>query len=264
MIAGLPLGFAEPLVLIALVTLPALWLLLRLIPPRPRRINFPPTRLLLQIAPKEETPARTPWWLTLLRLLLAAVVIVAAAGPLWNPPLTAMTTRAPIAILIDDGWAAAAAWEARLRTADDIIARAENDHRAVALIPLSEGPRDISFATAASARVRLHQIKPQPHTVDRTEALPAVTRFLSDPRAVELVWLADGVELGRGADFVKALAPLVDKRAITIVSGGIAQPLALTAADNAAGALSVQVLRTAGSADSGTVRALDLKGLPLG
>ena len=56
MIAGLPIGFAEPLVLIGLLTLPVLWWLLRLIPPRPRRIDFPPTRLLLEIAPKEETP----------------------------------------------------------------------------------------------------------------------------------------------------------------------------------------------------------------
>src|SRR5271169_2250828 len=170
MIGGIPLGFAEPLVLIGLVTLPALWLLLRLIPPRPRRIDFPPTRLLMEIAPREETPARTPWWLTLLRLLLAALVIVAAAGPLWNPPLATTKTRGPIAILIDDGWTAAATWDARLRTADDIITRAESDHRAVALIPLSEGTRDISFATAGSARVRLHRIKPAPHTVDRTEA----------------------------------------------------------------------------------------------
>jgi hypothetical protein len=265
MIAGLPLGFAEPLVLIGLLTLPALWWLLRLIPPRPLRIDFPPTRLLLEIAPKEETPARTPWWLTLLRLLLAALVIVAAAGPLWNPPLTAMKTRAPLAILIDDGWAAAAAWDARLRTADDVIARADNDRRAVALIPLSEGTRDISFATAASARVRLHQLRPQPQTVDRIEALPAITRFLAQQDDVELVWLSDGVDLGHGADFVKGLGPLVDNRAMTIVSGGIADARALTAADNAAGALSVKVLRaSSGAANSGTVRALDLKGLPLG
>jgi hypothetical protein len=222
MIGGLPLGFAEPLVLIGLLTLPVLWWLLRLIPPRPRRIDFPPTRLLLEIAPKEETPARTPWWLTLMRLALAALVIIAAAGPLWNPPVAAMKTRAPIAILIDDGWTAAAAWDARLRTADDVIARAENDRRAVALIPLSEGIRDISFATAASARVRLHQIKPAPHTVDRTEALPAIARFLADTHDVELVWLSDDIDLGRGADFVKAFAPMLDNRAMTIVSGGIA------------------------------------------
>src|SRR5271167_3811354 len=265
MIGGLPIGFAQPLVLIGLLTLPVLWWLLRLIPPRPRRIDFPPTRLLLQIAPKEETPARTPWWLTLLRLLLAAVVIVAAAGPLWNPPLTTMTTRAPVAILIDDGWAAAAAWDARLRTAEDIITRAESDHRAVAIIPISEGTRDISFAAAGSARVRLQQIKPKPHTVDRTEALPAIGRFLAATRDVEVIWLSDAIDLGRGGDFVKALAPMLDTRPMTIVAGGIAGPRALTAADNAAGALSVKVLRAAaGAAETGTVRALDLKGLPLG
>ena len=265
MIGGLPLGFAEPLVLIGLLTLPVLWWLLRLIPPRPRRIDFPPTRLLLEIAPREETPARTPWWLTVMRLLLAALVILAAAGPLWNPPLTTMTARAPIAILIDDGWAAAATWDARLRTAEDIISRAESDHRAVALIPLSEGTRDISFAPAGSARVRLQLIKPKPHTVDRTEALPAISRFLAATREVELVWLSDAVDLGRGADFTKGLAPLLDTRPMTIVAGGIAGARALTAADNAAGALSVKVLRAAsGTTETGSVRALDLKGLPLG
>jgi len=265
MIGGLPLGFAEPLVLIGLLTLPVLWWLLRLVPPRPRSIDFPPTRLLLEIAPKEETPARTPWWLTIMRLLLAGLVIIAAAGPLWNPPLATITTRAPIAILIDDGWAAAAAWDARLRTAEDIIARAENDHRAVALVPLSEGTRDISFAAAGSARVRLQLIKPRPHTVDRTEALPAIARFLAATPEVELIWLSDAVDLGRGADFVQGLAPLLNTRAMTIVSGGVNGARALAAAENAAGALSVKVLRSATSGvETGAARALDLKGLPLG
>src|SRR5271155_2841512 len=156
MIGALPLGFAEPLVLIGLLTLPVLWWLLRLIPPRPRRLEFPPTRLLLEIAPKEETPARTPWWLTLMRLAPAALVIIAAAGPLWHPPLATTKSRGPLAILVDDDWAAAATWDARLRTADDIIARAADDRRAVALVPLSQGPRDVSLETAGSARVRLH------------------------------------------------------------------------------------------------------------
>src|SRR5580700_8883340 len=190
MIGGLPIGFAQPLVLIGLLTLPVLWWLLRLIPPRPRRIDFPPTRLLLEIAPKEETPARTPWWLTLMRLTLAALVIFAAAGPLWHPPLTATKSNAPVAILLDDGWTAAATWDARMRTADDIIARAEDDRRAVALIPLSEGPRDISLEPAGSARVRLHQLKPVPQTLDRNESLSSLSRFLSAVHDVDLVWLS--------------------------------------------------------------------------
>ena len=192
---------------------------------------------MLEIAPKEETPARTPWWLTLMRLALAALVIIAAAGPLWHPPLAASTSRGPIAIMIDDGWAAAATWDARVRTANDIIARAEDDRRAVALIPLSEGTRDISLEPAGSARVRLQQMKPKPHTVDRSEALPAIAQFLAAVHDVDLVWLSDGTDLGRGADFIKALAQTLDNRPITIIDGGIAGAHALAAADNAAGAL---------------------------
>ncbi len=265
MIGGLPIGFAEPLVLIGLLTLPVLWWLLRLIPPRPRRLDFPPTRLLLEIAPKEETPARTPWWLTLMRLALAALVIIAAAGPLWHPPLATTTSSAPIGILIDDGWAAAATWEARLRTADDIIARAEDDRRAVALIPLSQGTRDISLEPAGSARVRLHQMRPQPYTVDRAAALPAISQFLANVHDVDLVWLSDGTDLGQGSDFVKALGQTLGNHPITIVDHGIPGARALAAADNAAGALTVKVLRAdISAAPTGTARALDLKGLPLG
>jgi Domain of unknown function (DUF4159)/Aerotolerance regulator N-terminal len=265
MIGGLPLGFAEPLVLTGLLTLPVLWWLLRLIPPRPRRIDFPPTRLLFAIAPREETPARTPWWLTLLRLALAALMIIAAAGPLWHPPLAATKTNAPLAILIDDGWAAANTWDARVRTADDIIMRAAEDRRAVALVALSAGPRDISLETADSARVRLHQMKPAPYSIDRAETLPSLSRFLGKNQDIELVWLSDGVDLGKGAEFVRSLEQTIGQHPMTIVAGGIQGARALTAADNAAGALTVKVLRvTADPGNAGAVRALDLKGLPLG
>jgi hypothetical protein len=265
MIAGLPLGFAQPLVLLALLSLPVLWWLLRLIPPQPRRIAFPPTRLLFDIPPREETPQRTPWWLTLLRLTLAALVIIAAAGPLWNPPAATSTSKAPLALLIDDGFPAAGTWDARMRSAEDLIARAEADHRGVALIPLSEPSRDVSFEPPAAARVRLKQIKPKPYVVERADALPALGRFLAATPDVELVWLTDGVDLGGGSDFVAALGRLIERRPITVVEGGLATAHALAGADNAAGALTVKVLRAAGGgAETGTVRALDLKGLPLG
>lgn len=264
MISALSLGFTEPLVLTGLITLPALWWLLRLIPPRPRRIDFPPTRLLFAIVPREETPARTPWWLTLLRLTLAAAIIIAAAGPLWHPPLAATKTHAPLAILFDDGWTAASTWEARLRTADDVIMRAADDRRAVALVPLSQGSRDISLETADSARIRLQQIKPVPYRVDRAETLPSLSSLLSTNPEIELVWLSDGIDLGNGAAFITNLGQTVGQHPLTIVTGGIAQPRALNGAENAAGALTVKVLRaTPGANDTGTVRALDLKGLPL-
>ena len=265
MMPWLPLGFAQPLVLLGLLSLPVLWWLLRLIPPQPRRVAFPPTRLLFDITPKEETPQRTPWWLTLLRLTLAALVIIAAAGPLWNPPVATATAKAQLALLIDDGFPAAGTWDARMRTAEDLIARAEADNRGVALIPLSEPTRDISLETPAAARVRIKQMKPKPHAVERADALPAIGRFLGATPDVELVWLTDGVDLGGGGEFVAALGRLVEQRPVTVVEGGVAGARALSSADNAAGALTVKVLRAIGGAtETGTVRALDLKGLPLG
>jgi hypothetical protein len=265
MIGALPLGFAQPLVLVGLLSLPVLWWLLRLVPPRPRRINFPPTRLLFEIVPKEETPARTPWWLTLLRLSLAALCIIAAAGPLWNPPLATATRAAPLLIMLDDGWAAAASWDARLRTADELIARAEADNRGVAALPLSETARDISLQVAGAARVQIKQLKPKPHGIDRSEALPLIDRFLSLTPDVEIVWLSDGVDLGKGASFVEGLKRSIGSHPLTIVEGGTPIAHALAAADNAAGALTVKVLRAqTGGADNGMVNAIDLKGLPLG
>ncbi len=265
MIPGLPLAFAEPLVLLGLLSLPVLWWLLRLVPPRPRRIDFPPTRMLFDIAPKEETPARTPWWLTLLRLTLAALVIIAAAGPLWNPPIATTHGSAPLLLMIDDGWGAAGSWDARIRTAEDLIARADADGRGVAILPLSNTNRDISLETAGAAKARLRLVKPKPQTVERTEALASLDRFLTGTGDVEIVWLSDGVDAGRAGEFVGALQRLVGQRPITVVDGGIKPAHALTGADNAAGVLTVKVLRpTAGGDDAGAVRALDLKGLPLG
>jgi hypothetical protein len=265
MIAGLPIGFAQPLILLALVSIPALWWLLRLVPPRPRRIAFPATLILFGIEQREQTPARTPWWLTLLRLLLAALVIIAAAGPLWNPPLSASLEAAPLAILIDNGWGAAATWDARLRTADDLIARADAAGRGVALLPLALPDRDVSLEPPGAARARLRQIKPEPRSVDRAEALPAIARFLKATPHVEMIWLTDGIDVGNASTFVSGLAKLIGKAPITVVEGGVAPAHALTAADNAAGALTVLVLRASpGASDVGLVRALDLKGLPIG
>ncbi len=265
MIGGLPLGFAQPLVLLGLLSLPVLWWLLRLIPPRPRRLAFPPARLLFDIAPKEETPARTPWWLTLLRLLLAALLIIAAAGPLWNPSVATSGGSTPIALLIDDGWAAASTWDARIRTGEDILSRAEADGRGVAIIPMSEAGRGITLQQAAAARVQLRQLTPKPHAVERTEALPALSRFLNTTTDAELIWLSDGVHLGRADEFISGLTSLIGNRIMTVVEGGISPPLSLNAADNAAGALTVKIQRaTAGDSQTGIVRGLDLKGLPLG
>jgi hypothetical protein len=264
MIGGFPLSFAEPFLLLGLVSLPVLWWLLRVMPPRPRRIEFPPTRLLFDIAPKEETPSRTPWWLTALRLLAAALVIMAAAGPIWNPPTGAAGSSAPLVILLDDGWSAASSWDARIKAADELIANADNNRRGVALVPLSEPARDITLMPGGTARVALRQLTPKPYSIERVETLPAIERFLKATGDCEIAWLSDGVDTGRGPEFLEGLSKTIGDRALTIFEGGTAPPLALVAAENAAAKMTVKVLRTDGGVAAGMVRALDLKGSPIG
>ncbi|MCA6106444.1 DUF4159 domain-containing protein [Bradyrhizobium sp. CNPSo 4026] len=262
--AGLPLSFAEPMLLLGLVSLPALWWLLRVMPPRPRRIEFPPTRLLFDIQPREETPSRTPWWLTLLRLAAAALVIFAAAGPIWNPQTGLASSKGPLVILLDDGWSSASSWDARIRAADELIASADNDRRGVALVPLSESQRDIALMPAGTARVALRQFAPKPYSIDRVETLPAIGRFLKATGDCEIAWLSDGVDTGRGPEFTEGLGKLIENRTLTIYEGGAPSAQALVAAENAAAKMTVKVLRTETGITSGTVRALDAKGAPIG
>ena len=216
---GLPLTFAEPLLLLGLLSLPVLWWLLRVMPPRPRRIEFPPTQLLFDIAPKEETPSRTPWWLTLIRLTAAALLIIAAAGPIWNPATGLGSSNTPVVILLDDGWSSAATWETRIKAADELIAKADNDRRGVALVALSEPQRDITLMPAGTARVALRQISPKPWSVERVETLPAIERLLKSTGDAEIAWLTDGTDTGRGSEFLEGLSKTIGERALTIFEG---------------------------------------------
>jgi hypothetical protein len=265
MMSALPLSFLQPLMLLGLLSLPVLWWLLRVMPPRPRRIDFPPTRLLFDIAPKEETPSRTPWWLTALRLAAAALVIFAAAGPVWNPKAGAARSTAPLVILLDDGWSAASSWDTRMKAADELIADADSDQRGVAIVPLSEPTRDITLMPPGNARVALRQLSPKPYAVERVETLPAIERFLKATGDGDIVWLSDGIDSGRGPEFVDGLRKAIGNRSLTIFEGGAPAAHALVAAENAAAKMTVKVLRasTSGPA-SGVVRALDQKGSPIG
>jgi hypothetical protein len=265
MMSAFPLAFAEPLLLLGLLSLPVLWWLLRVMPPRPQRIAFPPTRLLFEIAPKEETPSRSPWWLTLLRLLAAALIIFAAAGPIWNPQTGLATSKAPLVILLDDGWSAASSWDTRIKAADELIANADSDRRGVALVPLSEPTRDITILPGGTARVALRQLAPKPYAIERVETLPALERFLKATGESELVWLSDGIDTGRGTEFTQGLGKAIGDRTLTIYDGGAAPAHALVAAENAAAKMTVKVLRPNGAGiDAGVVRGLDQKGSPVG
>ncbi|HEY0832766.1 MAG TPA: BatA domain-containing protein, partial [Azospirillum sp.] len=123
-------AFAAPWVLAALVVLPALWWLLRITPPAPRIVRFPAIRLLRDLVAREETPARTPLWLLILRIIIAALVILALAGPLLNPR-AALPGSGPLLLVVDNGWAAARDWPSRRRLMEELVGQADRQSRAV-------------------------------------------------------------------------------------------------------------------------------------
>jgi hypothetical protein len=259
---GLPLTFLSPLVLAALATLPAIWLLLRVTPPQPRRIDFPPLRILADLLPQQENPARTPWWLLALRLLVAALLILAAAGPLWNPGATG--GRGPLLIIIDSGFPAAHDWRERAAFATERLEGAQRDARPAAVLATAERAAPLEAAAPAAALDRLRAIKPQPWLVDRRIHIDAVTRFLAAQPDAEIVWISDGVAGAADGAFGQALADAAGARAVTVVQAPAAGALAIAGAENRAGQLVVHVLRAMPNGrDGGTLRAMDLKGLPL-
>jgi len=131
---GLPLVFGAPLVLFALLALPIIWYLLRLTPPKPQQEIFPPTRILATLLKRDETPAQSPWWLTLLRLLLAALAILAMSLPLWNPEKATLSGDSPLTLIIDDGWASGQNWEERKQTATKLINEAREANLLVSIL----------------------------------------------------------------------------------------------------------------------------------
>src|SRR4051812_21258959 len=118
------LAFASPWLLAALAALPVIWWLLRVTPPSPRRVAFPAIRLLLGLQPREETPARTPLWLIVLRTVLAALVIVGLAHPLLNPQ-SFLGGGGAIVLVVEGGRAGARGRDARQAAALHPVAPAE-------------------------------------------------------------------------------------------------------------------------------------------
>ena len=110
----------------------------------------------------------------------------------------------------------------------------------------------------------LRQLSPKPYSVERVETLPALERFLKATGDAEIAWLADGVDTGRGAEFLENLGKTIGDRTLTVFEGGAPSPLALVAAENAAAKMTVKVLRTDGGLAAGIVRAIDAKGSPIG
>ncbi|MGH7067898.1 MAG: DUF4159 domain-containing protein [Acetobacteraceae bacterium] len=210
------MSFAAPWLLPLLLALPLLWWLLRVTPPAPRRQSFPAVRLLQDLVPTEETTARTPWWLLALRLIAAALVIIGLSGPTREQGSLALGSG-PVLLVIDNGWASAADWNARIAAAESALERMTRSGSQVALLATAASPSGAPLAISAampSARLsaQLALLKPEPWPPDRAQAAKLLDAWRAKwhGRAGGAVYIADRVaSRGAGdAEFAAALARL--------------------------------------------------------
>ncbi|MDF2780451.1 MAG: hypothetical protein K0S96_255 [Geminicoccaceae bacterium] len=240
-----PLAFAAPWLLVALALLPVIWWLLRVTPPAPRRVAFPPLRLLFGLHPKEETPDRTPLWLLLMRLLAAALVILALAQPLLNP--SGVAGSGPLILFVDDGWAAARHWEERRQAMSDALAQAEREERPVMLVPTApratgEAEPPTGLLTAAEARSVAEALQPRPWPTDRLAALERLGKAGLEPGG-NVLWIADGLDQGGAPAIAERLAAYGN---VTVLAEDRIQlPRILLPPEPGAGPLAVRLARPA-------------------
>ena len=198
--------FAAPWLLLGLAALPLLWWLLRVTPPAPRTQSFPAIRLLMGLRVDEQTAARTPWWLLALRMLAAGLVILGLAGPVLDAA-GGLGGTGPVLLVIDDGWAAAPDWAARIGAASTTLDRAEREGRPARLLATArteadEPPRATPVLPVPELRARLAALRPKPWPPDRA----AATAALRDVTAGSVLYIGDGVMEGDDAAFKAALA----------------------------------------------------------
>lgn len=261
-----PIAFAAPWLLTGLLLLPALWLVLRVVPPAPRLQAFPAIRLLAELVRHDETAARMPWWLLLLRLALAAAAILAFARPLLNPSIP-LTPGAALVLIIDDGWAAAPGWTARQAAAQAALVRAGRENRPVLLLTLAPGadgapPEVLGPLPADDIAPKLLALQPKPWPSDPVAALAALERAPWRGSA-ETIWLSDGLEApGRAA-----LAEWLQRAGgVTVLAPPPADlPMILPTPAPGAAELTVTIRRAGTDAAPGaTLLAFDGEGRPLG
>ncbi len=240
-----PFLLGSPLALAALIALPVIWWILRATPPAPKQAELPSLRLLEGAVPREETPARTPWWVWLIRTLAVIAAILGLAQPVYAPGAKSAEAgeQGPVLIVIDNGWPAAPRWTELTNAADATLDAGGRD---TAMHLLLTAPQQLNADPAerlskADLAKRIATLRPQPWATDRTDALKRLDA--SGLKPARIFWASDGLENGGGAAFAAELA----KRApLTVFAAPAEGPVAITGLSAQTDAVTVRLARADG------------------
>jgi Domain of unknown function (DUF4159)/Aerotolerance regulator N-terminal len=260
------IGFLQPWILTGLIALPVIWWLLRFVPPRPVEVAFPPIRLLLGLRSEEETPSRSPWWLTALRILIAALIIVALASPVFNPEKETLAAGRNLLLVVDNGWAAASRWQQRQEMLTSLLQRAERNGQTVSIVGTATAPSALGVEplSPGKAREKAVSLVPMPHGSDRAAVAAALDKAFAASPGLNIVWLSDGIDDG-GADALAAVLKRISAGGeFSIVAdnrGG--EALGLSGQSNVEKGLTARILSPGGAPRTGRILALSGRGARL-
>ena len=205
-----PFLFAAPWALAALVALPALWWILRATPPAPKQVELPSIRLLEGIEPREETPARTPWWIWLIRTLATIALILGLAQPVYAPGANQQTDEdvGSLLVVVDNGWASAPRWSELINAATATLDAGDRDMPVHLLLT---APQQLNIdpserLSRTDMAKRLTSLEPQSWGTDRADAGERLEA--SRLRPDRIFWASDGLAEQGGEAFADQLANL--------------------------------------------------------
>jgi hypothetical protein len=251
------LSFQTPWALAALLSLPVIWWLLRFIPPRPQQVQFPPTRILLELERKEETTDKMPWWLLLLRLLLAAALIFGVSHLLFSSGSILASNTKHMLLIMDDGWGSAKNWTQRQDYVAAILDEAQRNSVRVDLVSTTakNTPPQIDPQSAGIVAEKIRAMRPRALAPDRTLLLKSLEKFKADTPD-QILWVSDGLNAKDAQTFSSSLAALFPGASRLVIAPTTKDlPLALNNARLSGSDIKVDVLASDPAKQKVTVQA---------
>ena len=213
------LSLIYPSALWAFLVIPGLWIILKMYPPSPKNIYFPPIQFLKNLLKQDETSSTTPIWLLIYRILIVSLIIFAFANPIYNPA-SILSKSGPLVLIMDDSWPASINWEKRKNEITEYIDQAERKNIPIIFIATAKKGENIGselFLSPKNARSKLETLNPNPWPADidyinkRLDKLPLNNTY-------NLIWLWDGINHDTQEKYQRLLVRLSEMGKLKIIN----------------------------------------------
>ncbi|WP_085907313.1 DUF4159 domain-containing protein [Kiloniella majae] len=191
------IGFLNPWLLLGLLTLPVVWLILRITPPSPKKITFPALRLLFGLQGATSKPEKTSWWLILLRIMILLILILALAEPIYAPVKRTDTAYNTL-VLLDNDWASAGSWTKQLATLQSVLEQNKGSSKQIAFLTTAQGTTGhynfSGFKRPENLLIDIEQLSSiQSWQSDPKDALKSIEQELERYHPLKILWLSNGL-----------------------------------------------------------------------